>query len=162
MLLNKVKPKKLSVTCHKFGNSRFTLNATFTIQELHKSPSKKEKEKKSYTSFLIIAPSPISIVPKKKKKNPLQRLLVAPKKKWLPSYRILFCCSEGKKKKKEKRKKKKRRRQIANYTYLSSSHNKTKNLSMIGITLHKMLNIKIKNKRPCLIENFKEMQKVLL
>ena len=81
MLLNKVKPKKLSVTCHKFGNSRFTLNATFTIQELHKSPSKKEKEKKSYTSFLIIAPSPISIVPKKKKKNPLQRLLVAPKKK---------------------------------------------------------------------------------
>ena len=80
MLLNKVKPKKLSVTCHKFGDSRFTLNATFTIQELHKSPSKKEKEKKSYTSFLIIAPSPISIVPKKKK-NPLQRLLVAPKKK---------------------------------------------------------------------------------
>ena len=151
MLLNKVKPKKLSVTCHKFGNSRFTLNATFTIQELHKSPSKKEKEKKSYTSFLIIAPSPISIVPKKK--NPLQRLLVAPKKKWLPSYRILFCCSEGKKR---------RRRQIANYTYLSSSHNKTKNLSVIGITLHKMLNIKIKNKRPCLIENFKEMQKVLL
>ena len=69
MLLNKVKPKKLSVTCHKFGNSRFTLNATFTIQELHKSPSKKEKEKKSYTSFLIIAPSPISIVPKKKKKS---------------------------------------------------------------------------------------------
>ena len=81
MLLNKVKPKKLSVTCHKFGNSRFTLNATFTIQELHKSPSKKEKEKKSYTSFLIIAPSPISIVPQKKKKKSLTAIASGTKKK---------------------------------------------------------------------------------
>ena len=83
MLLNKVKPKKLSVTCHKFGNSRFTLNATFTIQELHKSPSKKKKKKKkrSYTSFLIIAPSPISIVPKKKKKKSLTAIASGTKKK---------------------------------------------------------------------------------
>ena len=54
MILNKVKPKKKkSVTCHNFGNSRFILNATFTIQELHK--------------FLNY--SPVPIVPKRKKKR---------------------------------------------------------------------------------------------
>ena len=95
MLLNKVKPKKLSVTCHKFGNSRFTLNATFTIQELHK--------------FFNYSPFPNLHSTQKKKKKSLTAIASGTKKKSDCHHTGSFSVAlKGKKKRKKEKEKKKK------------------------------------------------------